>query len=74
MNDALEFLSGMKEMLWNGLRSCNVPILGVSFLTFILTVFFIKLCLWFYGVVTGAKVNEKTGGRMDNNNNYIYRR
>lgn len=74
MNDALYFLRSMKDMIWDGLDSCNVPIFGVSFLVFLLSVFFIKLCLWFYCVVTGAKVNEKRGGRYDNNNNYIYRR
>lgn len=76
MNDAVYFLSSLSKMFVNGLRGTTMPVLNVSFLTFALTIVFIKVLIWVFAAVTGnnSNVDIKTGGRIDNNNNYIYRR
>lgn len=74
MVDAIDFLKSLSTSLFNGLDSVDAPILGVSFLMVIITCLFINLLFWFLNVVTGGHKEEKTGGRLDDNNNYIYRR
>jgi len=47
--------------------------LGVSFLTFFLTCFFLNLFIKLFTLVIGD--NDKGGSsRLDNNNHYIYKR
>lgn len=74
MNDAVNFLKSLSESIFTGLDSVNAPVLGVSFLMVIITCLFINLLFWFLKVVSGGHQEEKTGGRLDDNNNYIYRR
>lgn len=74
MVDAIYFLKGLSTSLFDGLDSVNVPVLGVSFLMVLITCLFINLVFWVLNVVTGGHKEEKTGGRLDDNNNYIYRR
>lgn len=75
MSDAIAFLKNLSYQLWVGLDSVNVPVLGVSFLIFLLTVLFINLILWVVKYIMWNKegVNPASSG-LDNNNNYIYRR
>lgn len=76
MQDAVNFLSSLSKAFVNGLRLTTMPVLNVSFLTFALSIVFIKVLIWTIAAVTGngTKDDIKTGGRIDNNNNYIYRR
>lgn len=76
MQDAVNFLSSLSKAFVNGLRLTTMPVLNVSFLTFALSIVFIKVLIWTIAAVTGNNTKDdlKTGGRIDNNNNYIYRR
>lgn len=75
MEDALIFIRGLMDTMWNGLDSVTMPVLNVSFLMFALAVLFINLMLKFISVLTGGKQDKEVkGGRLDDNNNYIYRR
>ena len=75
MQDAINFVSGFSKQLYTGLRSCNAPVLGVSFMTVIFALLFIKVLIWVIGTLTHTNENTAvSGGRIDNNNNYIYRR
>lgn len=75
MQDAINFIAAMSHSLYNGLANTRMPVLNVSYLAFIIAVLVINLALWLIGVLTGGRQGkEKTGGRLDDNNNYIYRR
>lgn len=74
MADAIQFLTSLSQSLWNGLGSVNAPVLGVSFLTLIMGVLFINLMLWAISRITGGGQDKDEKARLDNNNNYIYRR
>lgn len=74
MDTALYVYSNLRDMLWNGLGSVTHPVLGVSFLTVFVALFLFNVFTAFFSVLTGGKQDQSTGGRLDNNNNYIYRR
>lgn len=74
MNDALELINTIRDRLWTGLDSIQVPLLGVSFIVFFLMVFTFNIVTKFLAVLTNSSQDKDTGGRLDNNNNYIYRR
>ena len=74
MNDAVYFMSHLSQLFYNALNTPVMPVLGVTFMTALLTVLFIKVCFWAISVLTGGKQDKETGGGLDNNNHYIYRR
>lgn len=75
MSDILNGIHSLSLSFYNGLRTTTMPVLGCSFLTFFFTVFFINLFIWAVSVLTGGRQNkEEKGGRLDDNNNYIYKR
>lgn len=75
MASAISFLTSLRNSLWTGLNSVNFPVLGVPIMTVLISVFVLRLTFFVLSVLTGGKQNkEDTGGRLDNNNNYIYRR
>lgn len=74
MADAIHFLTSLSQKLWEGLGSVNAPVLGVSFLTVIMGTLFINLLLWTISKITGGRQDKDERARLDNNNNYIYRR
>ena len=74
MADALSFLQALKTSLWAGLDSIQFPVLGVSMLVVFIAVLFINLTFWFLSVLTGGRQNGNTNQKLDDNNNYIYRR
>lgn len=76
MEDAILFLGSLKTSMWNGLDSIQFPILGASFLVVLISVLFINVTIWLISVLTGGRQNDKgsTSQKLDNNNNYIYRR
>lgn len=74
MADAINFLTSLSQNLWTGLGSVNAPVLGVSFLTVIMGTLFINLVLWVISRLTGGRQDKDEKARLDNNNNYIYRR
>lgn len=74
MTDALSFLQALKTSLWAGLDSVQFPVLGVSMLVVFIAVLFINLTFWFLAVLTGGRQNGNTNQKLDDNNNYIYRR
>lgn len=75
MKNAVDFLNALCVSLYNGLKSTQVPVLQVSFLSFLFSVLFLNVCLWVFKAVTGGQqTKEMKGGRLDDNNNYIYRR
>lgn len=74
MRDAYTALNGLVDMFYNALQSTNHPVLGVSLLTAISAVLFLRVCFWVIRVITGGKQDTEKGGRIDDNNNYIYRR
>ena len=75
MSGAISFLTSIRNTLWTGLNAVNFPVLGVPIMTVLIAVFVLRLTFFVLSVLTGGKQNkEDTGGRLDNNNNYIYRR
>lgn len=74
MNDALELINTIRDRLWTGLDNIQVPLLGVSFIVFFLMVFTFNIVTKFLAVLTNSSQDKDTCGRLDNNNNYIYRR
>lgn len=73
MSDALQLINVIRDKLWTGLDSINVPLLNVSFIVFFLTIFMFNVVTKFLSVLTNSS-QDKEGGRLDNNNNFIYRR
>lgn len=73
MTDALRLIDTLRTGLWNGLNSLQVPLLGVSFIIFYMTIFMFNVVTKFLAVLTNSS-QDKDGGRYDNNNNYIYKR
>lgn len=73
MTDAITFLNGMRDMMWNALRSTNMPVLNCSYLTFFLSLFLLSLIFVVYETVCG---DHSKGGvdKHDNNNHFIYKR
>lgn len=74
LNDALTLIDTVRDRLWTGLDSINVPLFGVSFIIFFLSIFMFNVVTKFLAVLTNGSQDKETGGRLDNNNNYIYRR
>lgn len=63
-----------RDGIWNTLDSVQIPLFGVSLLVLFLAVFVFNVVMKFLSVLTGNRHDEQTGGRLDNNNYYIYRR
>lgn len=77
MDSAISFLASLSKNIYEGLDTIRFPILNVSFLVVLFSVFFLKLAIWFISVLTGGKQNSSDSSgsqKFDNNNNYIYRR
>lgn len=73
MQDAFNFLSSVMESIFTGLDSVNCPVLGYSFMIVFLAVLVINGGFWVLRVLTGGSFQKDHTGKIDNNNNYIYR-
>lgn len=74
LSGAIQWLHDMLSIGWNALGNVNVPLLDVSFRTFILTIVFFTWACKLISALTSSPVDkENTGGKLDNNNHYIYR-
>lgn len=74
MEAAYNFIHGLGASLYNGLLQVNHPVLGVSLVVVLFSVLLINLIIWVFHVLSGGNMHESSGGRIDNNNNTIYRR
>lgn len=74
MGTYIDAIHDLSVSVYNGLKSTTMPVLNCSFLTFILAVLLINCFLWALSVLTQGKQNQSAGGRLDDNNNYVYRR
>lgn len=74
LTGAIQWIHDMLSIGWNALGNVSVPLLDVSFRTFILTmVFFAWACKLIAALTSSPVDKDKQGGKLDNNNHYIYR-
>lgn len=75
MRDNVNFLSGLAKSIYEGLDSVSHPVFAnFTLLEILFAVLFLRVCFWVIAVITGGKQDKEVhGGRLDDNNYYIYR-
>lgn len=74
MTEAVNTLKELTQMFWNAFDSVRVPILNISFLVFFLGLMVFNLITMLLSTLTNGSQDKDEKARLDNNNNYIYRR
>lgn len=74
MQDAIDFIHALGVGIYTGLDTIPFPVLGVSIFTVLMAVTALNLTLLVISRLTGGRQDKDDKARLDNNNNYIYRR
>lgn len=71
MYEAIKTMKELSSMYWDAFNNVQVPLLGVSFLGFFITLMVFNLVCLLISVISGG--NQDKEAKLDNNNHYIYR-